>query len=334
MFSAMTREQRRLVEAMRTTATELADLARARDEYAGGMQWLTSKGKEYLTRYRRDPLTGQQKSTSLGPRSTETEQIYAKFVAERGELEQRIDELRPEVTEQSRMAKALRLNRTPDDVADVIRAVAHTSLVDEVALIGEAAVYAYENELAVQIPRTMLPDHGMDFLVDAPDPRLVADQLAGALRRGRVPAGEPTRSRGSDLLQIRTEEGLRIRLFSRTMIEDTVERYCSDIYGGEEAARWSLEQPTFRALVIDRRGRASPVPLLDPRAWCILRCMDVEVRDMSLIARETATELNTAMIRAVQERWPEPFDPGHLETFGPLQQALDGDEPSPRAPRL
>ena len=37
-----------MVEAMRATTTEFAALARSRDEFAGGMQWLTVKGSEYL----------------------------------------------------------------------------------------------------------------------------------------------------------------------------------------------------------------------------------------------------------------------------------------------
>ena len=335
MFTAMTREQRRLVEAMRSTTIEFSELARVRDEFVGGMQWLTVKQKEYLTRYRRDPLTGQQKSTSLGPRSTETEAMYAKFVAGRSDLERRTDELRPEMTEQARLAKALRLNRTPDDVAGVIRAIAYSKTIDDVVLVGEAAVYGYENEFAAQIPRAMLPDHGMDLLVDdALDPRNVANEIAGELRRSRIPAGDPIKLRGSGALQIRTDQGLRVRLFTRPMIEETIRVYNSDIYGGEDAGRWAIEQPTLRALIIDRHGRAAPVLVLDPRAWCIFRCMEVETQEMSLIARETATELNYAVIRTVQERWPEPFDPGHVETFSPLRQALEGDESFPPAPRI
>lgn len=334
MFVPMTREQRRLVEAMRASATELADLARSRDEFVGGMQWLTVKGNDYLTRYRRDPITGKQTSTSLGPRSTETETIYAKFVAGRSDLERRVDELRPEMTEQARLAKALRLNRTPDEVAGVIRAIANSDLVDDVILVGEAAVYGYENELAAQIPRAMLPDHGMDLLTDdTVDTRGVADRLAGALRRGRIQAGEPTRTRKSSF-QIRTDEGLKIRLFSRIELEDATQQYGRESFGGEEPGRWALEQPPLRALVIDRHGRGSPIAVFDPRAWCILRCIDTDIRAMSLIARETATELNTAVIKAVQQRWPEPFDPAHIEYLPPLRDALDGDGFEVLPPRL
>ena len=71
----MTREQRRLVEAMRSATAGYASLVRSRDEFGGGMQWLKVKKWEYLTRYRRDSMTGEQKATSISPRSPETEAI-------------------------------------------------------------------------------------------------------------------------------------------------------------------------------------------------------------------------------------------------------------------
>ena len=39
----MSREQRRLSEAVRDTVAEYGDVLRARDAYAGGMRWLTSR---------------------------------------------------------------------------------------------------------------------------------------------------------------------------------------------------------------------------------------------------------------------------------------------------
>ena len=51
------------------------------------------------------------------------------------------------------MAKALRLNRPPDNFAGVLRAIANSETIDDVVLGGEVAVYGYENELAAQKPR-------------------------------------------------------------------------------------------------------------------------------------------------------------------------------------
>jgi hypothetical protein len=334
VFTAMTREQRRLVEAMRSTATDFADLARSRDEFVGGMQWLTVKGKEYLSRYRRDPQTGDQKSTSLGPRSPATETVYDRFIKGRAELDRRTEELRPELAEQSRLAKALRLNRTPIEVADVVRAVAYSGLFDYVSLVGEAAVYGYENELAAHLPRQVLPDDGVDLLVDGVTPADVIEELVATLRRGRVRVGPPGRSRDTGAVQVRTDEGLRIRLFTSSQMERTIDQYADDNYGRGEDARWAIEQSPVRSICIDRHGRAAPVRILEPRAWCILRCMVLDIREMSVTARETARELNISMIRMVQDRWQEPFEPRQVESFDLLREALEGDESFPPTPRF
>jgi len=331
MYTAMTREQRRLVEAMRATTTEFAQLVRMRDEFVGGMQWITVKGKEYLTRYRRDPVSGEQKSTSLGRRSGETEELHKRFVAGRAELERRTDEFRPTMAEQARMAKALRLSRTPSEIADVARAIGYSDLIDQVSIVGEAAVYGYECELAALLPREILPDEGMDLLVAGIEPDDMVDEVAAVLRRGKVGVRRAGISRGGDVAELRTEEGLRIRLFTPPMLDRMVESYADRSAGGGEAALWALDQPAIRSIFIDRQGRGAPVLLLDPRAYCILRYMAIDLESGSLVGRETAIELNSAMARLVQERWPEPFENRHVMSFGPLHEALDdGDFQSPR----
>jgi hypothetical protein len=326
MFAAMTREQRRLVEAMRATTNEFAVLARSRDEFIGGMQWLTVKGNDYLARYRRDPVTGEQKSTSLGRRSPETEAMYKRFISGRTDLDREIEEIKPAVAEQTRMAKALRLSRTPSEIADVARAIGLSDLIDHVSIVGEAAVYGYECELAALLQRELLPADGMDLLVAGLDPDDVIDEVVATLHRGRV----GVRRRGE--AELRTEEGLQIRLLTPSMLDRSAERYAEDDYGGGEAARWALEQPSIRTIFIDRQGRAAPVSLPDPRAWCILRYMAVDTGEMSVGAMETSLELNSTMARLVQERWPEPFNEHHVHSFGRLHEALEAGEfhPPPR----
>jgi hypothetical protein len=321
----MTREQRRLTEAMRATASDFAALARKRDEFVGGMQWLPAKGKEYLTRYRRDPLSGEQKSTSLGRRSAETEVVYERFIEGRADLDREIEELRPTMAEQTRMAKALRLSRTPTEIADVVRAIGHSDVFNHVTIIGEAAVYGYECELAALLPRELLPEGGMDLLVAGVHPSDAIDEVAAALRRGRVGI-----RRGRGDFELRTEENVRIRLFTASMLERNAELYAEENHNSGEAAQWALEQPPIRSICIDRQGRAAPFSLLDPRAYCILRYVTIDTEEMSLIARDTSSELNSSMVHLVQENWPEPFEEKHVTSIGKLAEALVGEQFHPR----
>jgi hypothetical protein len=237
MHAAMTREQRRLVETMRSTTADYASLARSRDEFGGGMQWLKVKKWEYLTRYRRDPLTGDQKATSVGRRSPETEAIYDRFIKGRGDLDRQIEALRPTLAEQTRMARALRLSRAPEEVGAVARAIGLSDLIDHVTIIGEAAVYAYECEMAALLPREILPDGGMDLLVAGVHPSDSIDELVSTLRRARIDVRPARLSDDPAAAEIRTEEGLKIRLFTTSTLDHILDDYAEHYtpYGAEGA---------------------------------------------------------------------------------------------------
>jgi hypothetical protein len=324
----MSREQRRLVEQMRATATDFAVLARTRYAFVGGMQWLTVKGKEYLARYRRDPLSGEQQSTSLGRRSPETEALYNRFVDGRAERELSLAEIKPVMAEQARMAKALRLSRTPSEIADVARAIGFSDLADHVSIVGEAAVYGYECELSALLPREMLPDDGLDLLVAGVEPEDAVDEIADALRRERIAV---RRAHGVDGAELRTEEGLRIKLITPSMLNNAVARYAESHPDEAEAARWALEQPPIHSIFIDRQGRAAPVLIFEPRAYCILRYMSLDLNEMSVGSRKIALELNSSLARAIQEHWPESFEDSHVAAFESLAEALEEQgEQSPR----
>jgi hypothetical protein len=333
MHTPMTREQRRLVETMRSTTFDFSALARSRDEFGGGMQWLKVKEWEYLTRYRRDPLTGEQKATSIGRRSPETEVIYDRFVTGRADLDRQMDALRPELAEQARMAKALRLSRAPSEIGDLARAIGLSEMIDHVTIIGEAAVYTYECEMAVLLPREILPADGMDLLVAGVHPTDVIDELIAVLRRARIDVQRARLSRDRAAVELKTEEGLSIRLYTISTLDNLVDQYAEVASYGAEAVRWALDQPVMRSILVDRNGRAAMVAVLEPRAYCMLRFMALDVEEMSLIRREASTELNTAMVKLVHERWTEPFAEDHLATISGLREALEEEEP-PEAPRM
>jgi hypothetical protein len=330
MHTAMSREQRRLVESMRSTVADYGDVLRARDQFAGGMQWLTVKGNQYLTRYRTAPESGDKKAVSLGRRSPETEAIHDEFMKRRAELDARIAELRPAMAEQARMAKALRLSRAPSEVGEVLRAIGTSDLIDHVTLVGEAAVYAYENEMASLLPREVLPDEGLDLLVAGVRAVDSMDELVMVLKRARIDV-RPGRARGRDAAELRTGENLKIRLFTSSSIDRMVDNY-EELSSGE-APRWASEQTPIRSVVIDRSGRAASVSVLEPRAWCILRCVVLEMDEMSVGKREASAEFVSATARMVQDRWPEPFAEEQIYGFQPLRDALEG-EAFPPPPRM
>jgi hypothetical protein len=132
---------------------------------------------------------------------------------------------------------------------------------------------------------------------------------------------------GNDAAELRTEENLKIRLFTSSSIERMV-----DDYENSSAGNAASEQTSIRSVVIDRSGRAASVSVLEPRAWAILRCVVLDMEEMSVGRRESSAELVSAVARMIQDRWPEPFAEEQIHGFGPLRDALEGEEffPPPR----
>jgi hypothetical protein len=105
-----------------------------------------------------------------------------------------------------------------------------------------------------------------------------------------------------------------------------------DDYENSSAGNAASEQTSIRSVVIDRSGRAASVSVLEPRAWAILRCVVLDMEEMSVGRRESSAELVSAVARMIQDRWPEPFAEEQIHGFGPLRDALEGEEffPPPR----
>jgi hypothetical protein len=80
-----------------------------------------------------------------------------------------------------------------------------SELIDHVTIIGEAAVYAYECEMAALLPREALPDGGMDLLVAGVHPSDSIDELVSTLRRARIDVRPARLSDDRAAAELRTE---------------------------------------------------------------------------------------------------------------------------------
>ena len=326
-YTVMSPEQRRLVEEMRETTAEFFPLERSRDDFVGGMQWKSVNGADYLTRYRRDPITREQHSTSLGRRSAETEAIHQRFFEGRARLDEQLATLNPRLATQARMAKALRLTRTPTAVADVLRAIAITDLVEHITLVGDAALFAYECEFGVLLPNTLMPAGGVDLLISGFDPHEAGDETAEVLRR----SGLVVQS-SRDGVGLRTGDGVAIGFVTQRDLERLAERIGDDRYGAGEALAWANEQETFTTMVIGRDGRAVPVSVLDPRAFALVKFAKADLGDISVNMRTIALEQGALIAQVTRDLWPQPFEEGHVAAFEALAETLGED--GYRSPRM
>jgi hypothetical protein len=92
---------------------------------------------------------------------------------------------------------------------------------------------------------------------------------------------------GDDVAVLRTEEYLKLRLFMCSSMDRMVDGYESSF--ADRKAHRALEQPPLRSIIIDRTGRASSVSVFEPQAWCVLRCVALDMEEISRHCRRQRT---------------------------------------------
>lgn len=130
--------------------------------YAGGMYWKRQKGYQYLVKTQPD-----NRQHRIGPRSPETERIFAEFTARKSEVEARLKSLRGALTDAERLNKALKAGRVPSMVVSVLQTIDNAGLGEHFTVVGTHALYAYETAAGVRIVQGALATQDVDLLWDA-----------------------------------------------------------------------------------------------------------------------------------------------------------------------
>ena len=153
--------QRQYIDAQAVfTAWEAA--GKAALEVRGGMHWKRQGAGDYLIR---TSVRNSQKS--LGPRSPETEAVYARFTTRKLQVEQRLADLAKELVRQQRMNRALHVGRAPLLLVEILNRLARSGLADYFTVVGTHALYAYEAAAGVQFGEAdALATRDVDLLWD------------------------------------------------------------------------------------------------------------------------------------------------------------------------
>jgi hypothetical protein len=144
--------------------------------------------------------------------------------------------------------------------------------------------------MAALLPREIPPDDGMDLLVAGVHPIDSMEELIAVLKRAKIGIRPARPSDNRAAAELQTDEGLKIRLYTMSTLDSLTDRYSENASYGADTVQWALDQPVMRSIVVDRNGRAATVAVLEPRAYCMLRVMALDVEEMSLIRRESSTE--------------------------------------------
>ena len=294
----------------------------ARDEldrrYAGSMSWKTVRGREYLYRKRRDAWK------SLGPRTAETEEAFARFHANRERLRDRVEGLAARIDAMAPVNRALRLGRLPVIAARILRSLARAHLSDTaITVVGTNALFVYERLAGVQIEGSYLATADVDLLFDARSslkllaPDVAASGVMGLLRK--LDHSFDVMGRGGfravnrdgyivDLIMAAGKDQMKAPARSRIGSDQ------GDLQAVEiEGLSWLVNSPKVTGTVIDARGYPLEMRVPDPRAFALHKAWlaDRPDRDPARARRDLAqAELVAELLRS---RLPHlPFDDAAL----------------------
>ena len=262
-------QQRTLDQAVRAHQAYLEALEAIRP-FKGGMHWKKITGREYLYKYRDRYGHGH----SLGPRSPNTEGIWADFVRQRREAAARLGAERRRLAEAARFCRAALINRVPDPVT---RTLQYLTPGDgsgaPLMVIGTQALAAYEFAAGVFIetPKTSPGgwETGSGLTLAAPALIPPAELLARLRRADRSFQALP----GPEMVAV-TKTGFRVSFVSPPTVRAPHRSRDRDAQGGTVPAEAGdlaalVNSPRFSQVVIGRRGDPVIMVVPDPRALAL-----------------------------------------------------------------
>ncbi|MET3464273.1 GSU2403 family nucleotidyltransferase fold protein [Variovorax atrisoli] len=103
---------------------------------------------------------------SLGPKSHETQRIYASFTERKAQIAQRLAAIEATFDEQRRLNRVLRVGRAPTVVIDALNALDAARLAEHFVVVSTHSLYAYEGICGVRFTPSAVATHDIYPLFD------------------------------------------------------------------------------------------------------------------------------------------------------------------------
>ena len=246
------------------------DAVQARQPLKGGMHWKKVKGREYLYKYRDRAGHG----SSLGPRSPETERLWAEFGHQRREVAALLGARRQQLAEAARFCRAALIHRVREPVVRILRHLAPGDLAGTpLMVIDTHALHAFEFAAGVFIgtpPASPLWFGAAQGLTLAAAAALPPEEFLRLLRR----ADRSYKTLPGHGLAAVNQHGFRVRCLgpptarpSHRMMGRDAPCLAVPAEMGDLAAL--MAAPKFSQVVIGRRGDPVTMVAPDPRALAL-----------------------------------------------------------------
>jgi hypothetical protein len=249
---------------------------------------------------------------SLGPRSPETEQVYAEFQKGKSEIAERLKSLASQIDIQASILRTLGAGRLPVTAARALRAIQDHGA--DLSVVGTNALYAYERLAGVRVNAESTATADIDFLVDdrhqlklyteerKPEAleQIIRKNVDASFRMRSAGDYRMTNDRGYMIEFVRPEARPPYRVTPGSVpdIQDDVTP--ASIFG----LQWLLNAPQVTAMVIDDRGFPVDMKCPDPRHWAVHKLWLAEREDREPIKKIRDRQQADLVIRLITERLP------------------------------
>jgi hypothetical protein len=267
-------QQRQLIDSVDLFgAWRTADGERRR-RFAGSMRWVERSGRHYLLRKIRS------NETSLGPRTSATEETYERFVQGRDQNSDLLAGLATRLDQMAPINKALGLGRLPTIAARILRDLDSRDLLGhQLFVVGTNAIFGYEARAGVHVASELLATADVDLLLDARQRLSIVAQevrqlgLLGILQR--LDRSFAPISRGG--FRAVNRDGYFVDLIrpeARDMMRDktadALSKLPDELHGSPiRSLRWLVNAPRFQAVAIAEDGYPAPIVCIDPRVFAL-----------------------------------------------------------------
>lgn len=241
----------------------------------GGMYWhkgpASAPEDTYLVR---TSASGSEKS--LGPRSLETEAMYASFRQRKELAEERRDGLKAALVKHKRMNRALRVGRVAPLIVEILNRLAATKLGEHFRVVGTHALYAYESAAGITFEDDAVATRDIDLRWDVRKRVAFATALSkvDSSMLGVLQKVDPTfRIRNSQKYTAVNKDGFEVDIIRREQVSD--DPHPIRLSDGEDDfwvaqaphAQELLDSPQFSAVIVATNGDMARMTTLEPMAF-------------------------------------------------------------------
>jgi len=268
----------------------------------GGMYWHAgppaTPDAKYLVR-----TTPAGAETSLGARTVQTEDIYARFTQRKRESVERVSGLQAALVLQQRLNRALRVGRVDPLVVSLLARLTSTGLSEHFRVVGTHALYAYEATAGVRLDAQTLATRDIDLLWDTRKRIIFSTQLArvSSSMLGVLKKVDPTfRIRKSQKYTAVNKDGFEVDIIRREQAGDDPHPIKlsaeDDDFWVAQARRANvlLDSSGFTAVIVASNGSMARMNTVHPATFISFkRWMSTQTNREAMKRRRDALQADT-----------------------------------------